>query len=70
MLMYMCVECILEAILIEFLSYGLGRSLCELQDGGAYRTFVSLTTGRSLRLLEVVYYVNYRGWCLLYIFCF
>ena len=70
MLMYMCVDCILEATLMVFLSYGLGRSRCELQDGGAYRTFVSLTTGRSLRLLEVVYYVNYRGGvsCIFFVF--
>ena len=38
----------------------LGRSLCSLQYGGAYRTFVALIVGRSLRLLQVVYYVNYR----------
>ena len=53
----------------------MGRSLCSLQDGGAYRTlrcacyrtFVALTTGRSSPLLvsfgcrgDAIYTANYR----------
>ena len=36
--------------LSEKSKWGIGRSLCELQDGGAYRTFAERTIGRCAAL--------------------